>query len=237
MKEIRLLRADEIECRVGTDKNNKVMLLLYKDARVDMNMLDELFGIDGWQRTHDVVNGNLFCTVSIWSEEKQQWIKKQDVGVESNTEKEKGEASDSFKRACFNIGIGRELYTSPVIKFSTDASEYWTPANGKPMLTSKFTVKEIGYNEHREINALTIVDQKGKERYKLGHIEPEPINEPKTEKKEIDDNMRLALAEVKESKTLKELTDVWNRWKGLQVETEFSIACTARRVAIQTPLR
>ena len=101
----RLLTADEIECRIGTVKAQGVSLLLYKDARTDQNILDEVVGSMNWQRSHQILDGNLYCTVSIWDEEKKQWISKQDVGTESFTEKEKGQASDCFKRACFNFGI------------------------------------------------------------------------------------------------------------------------------------
>lgn len=107
------LRADEIECRVAQAKSNGVSLLLYKDARCDQNILDETVGPMNWMRSHTRDNAN--CIVSIWDEKKQQWISKEDTGTESNTEKEKGLASDSFKRACFNWGIGRELYTAPFI--------------------------------------------------------------------------------------------------------------------------
>lgn len=107
------LRADEIECRVAQASENGVSLLLYKDARCDMNILDETVGELNWQRMHTRDNAN--CIVSIWDEKKQQWISKEDTGTESNTEKEKGLASDSFKRACTNVGIGRELYTAPFI--------------------------------------------------------------------------------------------------------------------------
>ena len=110
MNMIRLLRADEIECRVSTISEKGVSLLLYKDARVDQRILDETFTPLGWQRTHQSIDGNLYCTVSIWDDAKRQWIAKQDVGTMGYTEKEKSQASDSFKRACFNIGIGRELY-------------------------------------------------------------------------------------------------------------------------------
>lgn len=119
MKKIRELRADEIEARVGVVRKNGISLLLYKDARCDMNILDETFGITGWKRHHELINGSLFCTVSI-RDENGEWISKQDVGVESYTEAVKGAASDSFKRACFNIGIGRELYTAPFIWISSD---------------------------------------------------------------------------------------------------------------------
>ena len=107
------LRADEIECRVAQVKENGVSLLLYKDARCDQNILDETVGAMNWQRRHGRDNAN--CIVEIWDKEKQMWVGKEDTGTESNTEKEKGLASDSFKRACFNWGIGRELYTAPFI--------------------------------------------------------------------------------------------------------------------------
>ena len=109
------LKADEIDCRVKIVKSSGVSILLYKDARVDQNILDETVGPLNWQRSHEVIDGNLYCTVSIFNEERNTWVYKQDVGTESNTEKEKGQASDSFKRACFNWGIGRELYTAPFI--------------------------------------------------------------------------------------------------------------------------
>ncbi len=108
------LRADEIECRVAKIDDYSVSLLLYKDARCDQNILDETVGAMNWMRHHCRDNAN--CIVSIWDKEKGQWIDKEDTGTESNTEKEKGLASDSFKRACFNWGVGRELYTAPVIK-------------------------------------------------------------------------------------------------------------------------
>lgn len=107
----RLLRADEIDCRISTCNQWGVGLLLYKDARCDQNILDESVGATNWQRHHTRDNAN--CIVSIWDSEKNQWIEKEDTGKESFTEKEKGLASDSFKRACFNWGIGRELYTAP----------------------------------------------------------------------------------------------------------------------------
>lgn len=107
------LKENEIECRVNRCTENGVSLLLYKDARCDMNILDETVGSMNWIRSHSRDNRN--CTVSLWDEIKKQWISKEDTGTESFTEKEKGLASDSFKRACFNWGIGRELYTAPFI--------------------------------------------------------------------------------------------------------------------------
>lgn len=146
--EFRTLRADEIECRIAMVKPNGVSLLLYKDARCDMNILDETVGQMNWMRHHSRDNAN--CTVSIWDPDKKTWIEKEDTGKESNTEKEKGLASDSFKRACFNWGIGRELYTAPFI---------WIPIekchieNGK--CYDRFSVEQILY-EGKKIVALSI---------------------------------------------------------------------------------
>ena len=111
----RTLTAEEVECRIGIVRDKGVSLLLYKDARCDMAILDETVGPENWQRAHEVVNGNLFCKVGIWRSQFSDWVWKQDVGVESRTEAEKGQASDAFKRACVNWGIGRELYTAPFI--------------------------------------------------------------------------------------------------------------------------
>lgn len=113
----RNLEASEIDVRIAFVKEGQyIQLLLYKDARCDMNILDECVGALNWKRKHTRENKN--CIVSIWDDTKQQWISKEDTGVESNTESEKGLASDSFKRACFNWGIGRELYTAPDIRIS-----------------------------------------------------------------------------------------------------------------------
>lgn len=121
----RALRADEVDVRVAMVKDmpgkQGVQLLLYKDARCDMNILDETVGPMNWQRNHTRDNAN--CVVSLWDEDKGQWIAKEDTGTESNTEKEKGLASDSFKRACVNWGIGRELYTAPFIWVTPPAVE------------------------------------------------------------------------------------------------------------------
>lgn len=158
---IRLLTAREIECRVAQiSKTGKgLSLLLYKDARCDMAILDETFGPMNWQRHHSRDNAN--CIVSIWDDTKNQWIDKEDTGTESNTEAAKGLASDSFKRACFNVGIGRELYTAPFIWIGSDKCKI-EDSNGRRTCNDKFEVQEIGYNDHREINKLVIVNSKTK---------------------------------------------------------------------------
>ena len=114
----RTLRADEIECRIGSINSRGFTLLLYKDARCDMNILDETVGEFNWQRDHKEIKGVVYCGVGIngrGQSTHDEWMWKWDAGSESYTEKEKGEASDSFKRACVNWGIGRELYTAPLI--------------------------------------------------------------------------------------------------------------------------
>lgn len=158
MKEIPLLTANDVECRIKKITNEGAVLLLYKTARVDMRILDEVYGEMNWQRHHEVINGNLFCTISVWDSEKSQWISKQDVGTESNAEAEKGQASDSFKRAGFAWGIGRELYDAPFIWISGKVSKY-----------DRFHVTDIQYDrEKQEFTRLVILDDKGKERYRLG---------------------------------------------------------------------
>ena len=160
MKEIRTLRAEEIECRVSTVKSSGVSLLLYKDARCDMNILDETFGPMRWSRSHSRENAN--CTVSIYNDEIGQWVSKEDTGKESFTEKEKGLASDSFKRACFNWGIGRELYTAPFIWIPSDKCEIKQTGRkdqrGNDVLTcyDRFRVTQIVYDDNRNIIALAI---------------------------------------------------------------------------------
>jgi len=115
------LAIENIEFRTQSIKNGHVIVLAYKDARVDMQRLDDVVGALNWKREHTRDNKN--CVVSIWCDDKKQWISKEDTGTESNTEKEKGLASDSFKRACFNWGIGRELYDMPLIRIKLNQDE------------------------------------------------------------------------------------------------------------------
>lgn len=174
---IRLLRADEIECRVASASEKGASLLLYKDARVDQRILDETFGIFGWKRSHQCINGNLYCTVEVYNRETGEWVAKQDVGTNGEQQKEKSQASDSFKRACFNWGIGRELYSAPFI---------WIPASktaisrkgDKYCCNERFYVRSIAYNDGREISGLMIADGKNCTVYEMtpktaGRTEPQ----------------------------------------------------------------
>lgn len=175
MNEIRLLGKDDIEIRVAqTTKDRegvvKASLLLYKNARVDMKIMDELYGPFGWKRSHKLLGDRLYCIVEVWDAEKKEWVAKEDVGTESNTEAEKGQASDSFKRACVNWGIGRELYTAPRISVPLEDKEYSTMQNGSTRVWATFSVKEIDYNkEERSITKLILVDKYDKVRYEYNN--------------------------------------------------------------------
>lgn len=167
MNEFRELRANEIDVRIQSISKGKngigAILLLYKDARCDMNILDETVGILGWKREHKMIGDRLYCVVSLYDDEKKEWISKEDVGTESNTEAEKGHASDSFKRACFNWGIGRELYTAPFTYIQLNEGEYYDD-KGRTKSNAKFYVDEIKY-ECRKISRLVLVDSKNNIRF------------------------------------------------------------------------
>lgn len=162
MKEIRVLRPEEIECRVQQVTAKGVILLLYKDARCDMAILDETFTPFGWKRTSQFINNKEFCTVSV-KDDNGEWIDKQDCGTESNTEKEKGETSDAFKRACVNWGIGRELYTKIFIFIPATTVK---DERGRFVLAdkyAKFSVKNIKTDpQARKILFLEIADKNDK---------------------------------------------------------------------------
>ena len=160
---MRKLKEDEIELRVGTCTNKGFSLLLYKTARVDRQILDEEYGIMNWQCDYKVINDNLYCGIGVYDKEKDDWIWKWDCGTESYTEKEKGEASDSFKRAGFKWGIGTALYTSPFIWHTGDVetkNERYIPK----INISQLNVKEIEYKDDK-ISKL-VIERKGVEFFK-----------------------------------------------------------------------
>lgn len=164
------LEINEIDFRVQSiNKAGYATILAYKDARVDMNRLDAVYGVGYWQKKYEVINDNLFCSVGIWNKDLNQWVWVQDVGTESNTEKEKGQASDAFKRACFNLGIGRELYDYPIIQIKLEPTEFDSTL-GKA--TYNFKLKEwtwgSQFDENGKLNALACKDQNGKVRFIWG---------------------------------------------------------------------
>lgn len=187
---IKPLTEQDVELRVAqlnkTNYGVYVNLLVYKDARVDMRVLDEVYGPSNWQRKHEVIDGRLYCTISVWDAEKGQWVSKQDVGTESYTEKEKGQASDAFKRAGFCWGIGRELYNAPHIRFKLNEGEY-SDKNGKASTYEKFKVAKMEYDsEKQEYTVFDVVDKNGNVRFSLQPIKKEAVKveKPKVEKVE-----------------------------------------------------
>lgn len=178
---MRKLNANEIECRVAQVGQNGCSLLLYKTARVDRAILDETFGQFGWQNDFKVIDGKMYGGIGIYSKDTDSWLWRWDCGTESNTEAEKGQASDCFKRAGFKWGIGVELYSAPFIFAKVQTVK--NPTKNKYELVDKyikFIVKEIGYSDNGEINRIIITDDKGTQVYKMGSTftpQPKPLSE------------------------------------------------------------
>ena len=210
MEKIRLLRADEIDCRPQTVKAGGCSLLLYKDARCDMTILDEIYGSLNWKREHTRDNHN--CIVSVWNSDIQQWISKEDTGIESSSPDSaaKGLASDSFKRACVNFGIGRELYTAPFIWIKLSPGETYTDSKGRIQLAVglKFFVKKIEYKD-RVITGLTISDGK-KDRFTMHDTDDTDDTPPKPA------DFSAAEKKLAEAKTQDELVAAWTSLSGAE---------------------
>jgi hypothetical protein len=194
----RNLKANEIDARVQSFTEKGAILLLYKDARCDMNILDESVGTENWQREHYECKGNLFCRVGI--KFANEWVYKSDCGAESNTEKEKGEASDSFKRACFNWGIGRELYSPPLIFVSINDINIYKDKNGKTQTKDKFNVVNIETSEDKQITGLIISNETtGKVVYTYGTLRGGNRGEktqPKQEPTESQNESKMTLEQA-----------------------------------------
>lgn len=203
----RLLTADEIECRVSTINEKGLTLLLYKDARCDMNILDETVGPMNWQKSYSRENAN--CTVGIWDEVNGQWVWKEDTGTQSQTEAAKGLASDSFKRACFNWGIGRELYTAPFVWIPVNSFNLTKNKAGKPATYDEFKVKEIGYDDAGRINALTIINQnmKNKVVYKLGKTKTEVYSDQQADEVNAEAVRKETIGETRARALERHLSD------------------------------
>lgn len=217
----RKLTANDVEARVQSCDENGFILLLYKNARCDMNVLDEAVGAENWQREHYECKGNLFCRVGIninYMDEglEQEYIWKADCGTESNTEKEKGESSDSFKRACVNWGIGRELYTAPKTKIK--GHTYQPKHNGKEVYKPEyyaFDVVEMEVSDEmpRRITKLTIIGKSMQGGYHEDEIfswtdksKPAPKAEPKADAKATPKQIELLKEKYKGDNLAKLLT-------------------------------
>ena len=161
-----MLTPDQIEVKVKQVFDWGAVMLLYKTARTDMDMLDKVVGPMNWTTDYKEIKGNLYCGIGIHDDAKDEWVWKWDCGTESRPDDEgnqkKGEASDAFKRAGFKVGIGRELYTGPRIMARVPTEEY----RGKMVLKEKhhkydgFTVGDIAY-EDGKIVRLRIDDSNG----------------------------------------------------------------------------
>lgn len=212
----RLFQADEIKVREGagytSNKQRKKTLLLYQDARAAMNRLDERFGEYGWQREHKDVHGVAYCGVSLWDDDKKCWVTKWDAGERSKTSGEKGEASDSFKRACVNWGIGRELYTAPFIGVDDSVN------------TNGLRVTEIAYTPDRKICALTIADRQGNIIYQFG--KKNAANAKQTAQAAVAQSPALTPTPAPEKKkyTQEELEDIYNSLSEREM-AEYNDAC------------
>lgn len=174
----RPLDISDIDFRVQSINNGGyATILAYKDARVDMARLDDSVGSLNWQRKHEVIGGNLYCHVGIYNIEIKEWVWKTDVGTESMTEATKGQSSDSFKRACFNWGIGRELYSYPVISVKLNENEF-DNKSGRPKQTYNLKIRDWRwYSEFTDgkISFLAAKDEKGKLRFKWGEMKPKEV--------------------------------------------------------------
>ena len=222
MKMFRNLKAEEIDCRIAQIDINWCTLLLYKDAIVDQDILDETVGAMNWQRKHLRDNAN--CIIEIWDAEKKQWISKEDTGTESFSEAEKGLASDSFKRAGFNWGIGRELYTSPsifilprkdMVKKGKD-NEFYLNAKGKVETKTKFYVEYIDYDDKDNIVDLIIRDNKNNIRFSQLTKE--------TEKRLNENIMKLKkLIELREEKDEKFNRDNFYKYFNVECDAQLTI--------------
>lgn len=157
------LRPDEIEVRVGAtvkDRNGTptgFQVMLYKTARVDTTILDETFGIFGWKNHYYQVKNTMICSVSIWDEDKKEWVNKDNGGDDDfSMEQVKAECSDSMKRCCFNLGIGKKLYSASKIYMVVPIDDNNDPKK------SRYQVDEIEYDE-TSITKLVISNKKTKE--------------------------------------------------------------------------
>lgn len=211
-----------------------------------MRLLDEVVGAENWQRKHELIDGQLFCTVSIRNE-KGEWVGKQDVGTESNTEKEKGRASDAFKRACFNWGVGRELYSCPFVWVNLNSNEWKANAYGKSQPRVKFHVSDIAYDDNRNVSRLVIKDDKGVVRFTFGagaaqQPQPQPQQTqqqaPPHQAQKAQSNadyetLQKVLSQVDKAKTRQELIAIYNANLHFGSCKQFIDACVAKQAELK----
>lgn len=232
------LDIDQIDFRIQSiNKGGFATILAYKDARVDMDRLDQVVGRGKWQRKHEIIDGQLFCSVGIYNEQIKEWVWVQDVGTESNTEKEKGRASDSFKRACFNLGIGRELYQYPVISvklFENEFKEEEWQGKKKIQATWALKLKEWVWTlvcDDQGVKHLSAKDQNKKERFTYTRADGEarkPATEtgsniPQKTYEEWVDEYGISIARIKTALLNEDLSTAAEEWFTLSDEAKMGL--------------
>lgn len=242
--QIPTLEPCDIECRIGqkekgTPTPSWVTLLLYKDARCDMRILDQLFTPFGWKREHfireNVIDGKStmlnYCRVSVLNPATNEWVYKEDVGTESNTENAKGESSDAFKRACVNWGIGRELYSAPFI--------FIKGIQGENLSRTKFRVVEISYDKNNNINRLVIFDDKNNKRFEWSDVTARQDEERKAAEaakqeqlRKYNEGLDKALAELSACKTFEELQSAMTNHKQYWGDANYKAAGSKIKAAL-----
>ena len=228
----RLLKANEIEVKVKQIKENGSVFLLYKTARTDMDLLDDTVGPSRWQCAYEEIKGNLYCKIGIKDTDIDEWIWKQDCGIESREDgdgnEKKGEASDAFKRAGFKWGIGRELYTAPFIWISSDVVRTKSIGKGFSLQDpfAKFHVSKVEYDETNSIKALVIADSKNNVVYTFGDRKTPVKTQPAQEKRKLSEQ---AQKEIDQATSVEGLIHVYNMYATTEPLQELKDACALKR--------
>ncbi len=230
---------NQVDFRVGLiSASGWMTTLAYKNARVDMDRLDSICGPENWQRDHKEIKGNLFCGVAI--KINNRWAWKWDAGSESNMEKEKGEASDSFKRACVNWGLGRDLYSYPLILIQLKPNEFkkYKNTKGKEVGQATYDLRLKEWSWSKDGDNITAKDESGAIRweYKNGRGYGKlntSATPPKTTKEQTDDlDLQIAITAINGSKTLEDLQKNWKDYKQFQSVFTFSQAKDKKKIQL-----
>lgn len=240
---MRLLKASEIEAKIKQVSEKGVVILLYKTARTDMDILDEEFGPMNWQSEYREIKENMYAGIGVKNTETGEWVWKWDCGIESRADgdgnEKKGEASDAFKRAGFKWGIGRELYTAPFIFIPADAVELKKTQKGGLACYEKFDVKSITYDEKtREIKKVTITNSKGRVVWSNDHSTPadKPAPKPAQETTTIPVGMlsdKCAM-DIFGAQNTGELISIYNAYATTEPIADLKAACAAMKKQLES---
>ena len=194
------LEISDIDFRIKSiTTTGYAVILAYKDARVDQRRLDEVVGAENWQKDYKVINNNLFCGIGIKCG--NEWVWKWDVGIESNKEKEKGEASDAQKRAGFAWGIGRELYDYPFIGIQLNKDEYGIEG-GKAKQAASLRLNSWIWEssfDNGKLLSLKATDTRGVRRFSYD------VKQKNSQNIKSQDKETRAKEHIQQSKTVEEL--------------------------------